>query len=59
MGEDISEPKICFKDVERVTIIELAGNHDADMPIARFVNDILSGNNNVRESVDTLIQKVP
>jgi len=38
-------------------IIELAENHDIDMPIARFVYDVLSGNNNVRESVDTLIRK--
>lgn len=38
-------------------IIELANNHDIDMPIAKFVYDVLSGNNNVRESVDTLIRK--
>ncbi len=40
-------------------IIELAENHDIDMPIARFVYDVLSGNNNVRESVDGLIRKAP
>ncbi|KDE55908.1 NAD(P)H-dependent glycerol-3-phosphate dehydrogenase, partial [Methanoculleus sp. MH98A] len=40
-------------------IIELAENHDIDMPIARFVYDVLSGNNNVRESVDMLIRKAP
>lgn len=39
-------------------IIELADNHSIDMPIARFVYDVLSGNNNVRESVDGLIRKV-
>lgn len=40
-------------------ILELAGNHDIDMPIARFVYDVLNGNNNVRESVGTLIRKAP
>lgn len=40
-------------------IIELAENHSIDMPIARFVYDVLSGNNNVRESVDMLIRKAP
>lgn len=40
-------------------IIELGDNHDIDMPIARFVYDVLSGNNNVRESVDMLIRKAP
>ncbi len=38
-------------------IIELASNHDVDMPIAKFVYDVLSGNNNVRKSVDTLIRR--
>ncbi|KAF5084138.1 Glycerol-3-phosphate dehydrogenase [anaerobic digester metagenome] len=40
-------------------IIELADSHNIDMPIARFVYDVLSGNNNVRESVDMLIRKAP
>ncbi|MCC7554879.1 MAG: NAD(P)-binding domain-containing protein [Methanoculleus marisnigri] len=40
-------------------IIELAENHSIDMPIARFVYDVLSGNNNVRESVDGVIRKAP
>ncbi|KLK87736.1 hypothetical protein SZ63_08935 [Methanoculleus sediminis] len=40
-------------------IVELAKNHNIGMPIARFVYDVLSGNNNVRESVDTLIRKAP
>ncbi len=40
-------------------ILELADNHGIDMPIARFVYDILSGNNNVRESVGMLIRKAP
>ncbi len=38
-------------------IIELADSHSIDMPIARFVYDVLSGNNNARESVDTLIRR--
>ncbi|WP_250987344.1 NAD(P)H-dependent glycerol-3-phosphate dehydrogenase [Methanoculleus oceani] len=40
-------------------IIELADTHDIDLPIARFVYDVLSGNNNVRASVDTLVRKAP
>lgn len=38
-------------------IVELADTHSIAMPIARFVYDVLSGNNNVRESVDTLVRK--
>jgi len=35
-------------------IVELADRHNIDMPIAKFVYDVLSGNNNVRKTADFL-----
>ncbi len=37
-------------------IIELADKHNIDMPIAKFVYDVLSGNNNIRKIADFLIK---
>jgi len=37
-------------------IVELADKHDIDVPIAKFVYDVLSGNNNVRKIADLLIK---
>jgi glycerol-3-phosphate dehydrogenase (NAD(P)+) len=37
-------------------IVELANKHDIKMPIAKFVYDILCGNNNIRKATDFLIK---
>ncbi|MDV4343095.1 NAD(P)-binding domain-containing protein [Methanoculleus sp. YWC-01] len=37
-------------------IVELADRHNIDMPIAKFVYDVLSGNNNVRKTADFLVK---
>jgi glycerol-3-phosphate dehydrogenase (NAD(P)+) len=37
-------------------IIELADKHNIDMPIAKFVYDVLSGNDNIRKTADFLIK---
>ncbi len=51
------EPGVTFEGSRSVKgIIELAERHNIDTPIARFVYDVLSGNN-IRESVDTLIRR--
>ncbi|WP_292366044.1 MULTISPECIES: NAD(P)H-dependent glycerol-3-phosphate dehydrogenase [unclassified Methanoculleus] len=53
-----SESGVTFEGSKSVKgIIELANNHGVDMPIAKFVYDVLGGNNNVRKSVDTLIRR--
>jgi glycerol-3-phosphate dehydrogenase (NAD(P)+) len=51
------ESGITFEGSKSVKgIIELANKHNVEMPITKFIYDVLDGNNDLRRTVDTLVR---